>query len=327
MDILNFISWIKGKKVVTSVNPAKTLLPVALQDDRRDDDYLVGAITVQNFTNQIASTIPAGAQGPQGPQGVSGPVGPAGLNWQGAWSTTGTYVVDDAVGYNGASWFCINPVGPSVVDPQTDIANWALLAAQGAQGPQGPQGVQGPVGTSTPSFSIVPAGGTVTISAGQEIVVSVSVIPGGTFNNTTRPILNIKTAMQKFVSADVFKAKIYITNTTQVQGTTFNPISTIQIALADTATTGSAQRVIKIERDVYFSGGTAVFLNQSSPNIGYSDSAIGGNAGPAHDIGAFDNGMLTGTINWGLDTYFVVTAIPSTSSVTIGGRYLSVSRI
>ena len=49
MDILNFISWIKGKRVVTTVDPARTLLPVALKDGRRDDDYLTGAITVEDF--------------------------------------------------------------------------------------------------------------------------------------------------------------------------------------------------------------------------------------------------------------------------------------
>lgn len=96
----------------------------------------------------------AGATGPAGPQGVPGPVGPAGLNWQGTWSASGTYVVDDAVGYNGASYFCINPVGPSLTDPATDTANWALLAAQGATGPQGPQGatgLQGPTGPQGPA--------------------------------------------------------------------------------------------------------------------------------------------------------------------------------
>ena len=90
-----------------------------------------------------------GSQGPQGPQGVPGPVGPAGLNWQGSWSALNTYVVDDAVGYNGASWFCINNVGPSASTPDTDPTNWALLASQGATGPQGPQGIQGPSGTGT----------------------------------------------------------------------------------------------------------------------------------------------------------------------------------
>jgi hypothetical protein len=146
MDILNFISWIKGGRVVTSVNASQTLIPVGLKDGRRDDEYLAGAITAQNFITQVAGVIPQGAQGPMGPQGVAGPVGPAGLNWQGAWSALGTYVIDDAVGYNGASWFCIANVGPSATTPDIDPLNWALLASQGSPGPQGPQGVQGPQG-------------------------------------------------------------------------------------------------------------------------------------------------------------------------------------
>lgn len=146
MDILNFISWIRGRRVVTSADPATSLLPVALQDGNRDDSYLTAAISVQNFATQVSAVIPPGAQGPVGPQGVPGPVGPAGLNWQGAWSAAGTYVVDDAVGFGGASWFCINPVGPTATTPPADPTNWALLASQGATGPQGPQGIQGPQG-------------------------------------------------------------------------------------------------------------------------------------------------------------------------------------
>ena len=149
MDILNFISWIKGKRQVTSVNPSRSVLPVGLKDPKRDDDYIAGAISVEDFTAQVASVIPSGAQGPQGPQGIPGAVGPAGLNWQGAWSALGTYAVDDAVGYGGASWFCINPVGPSGTTPNLD-PNWALLAAQGATGPVGPQGPVGPSGSGLP---------------------------------------------------------------------------------------------------------------------------------------------------------------------------------
>ena len=57
MDILNFISWIKGKRQVTSVDPAKTLLPVGLKDPRRDDEYLAGAISVQDFVTQIGPSL------------------------------------------------------------------------------------------------------------------------------------------------------------------------------------------------------------------------------------------------------------------------------
>jgi hypothetical protein len=149
MDILNFISWIKGKRQVTTVDPAKTVIPLGIKDGRRDDDYLAVAMTVEDFTAQVASVIPSGAQGPQGPQGIPGAVGPAGLNWQGSWSALGTYVADDAVGYGGASWFCINPVGPSGTTPNLD-PNWALLASQGAIGPVGPQGPVGPSGSGLP---------------------------------------------------------------------------------------------------------------------------------------------------------------------------------
>jgi hypothetical protein len=53
MDILNFISWIRGGRQVTSVDPAKTLLPVGLKDGRRDDQYLAGAISVEDLAAQI----------------------------------------------------------------------------------------------------------------------------------------------------------------------------------------------------------------------------------------------------------------------------------
>lgn len=49
MDILNFISWIKGKGYATTADRKKTLVPLGLKDDRRDDQYLPGAMTMENF--------------------------------------------------------------------------------------------------------------------------------------------------------------------------------------------------------------------------------------------------------------------------------------
>lgn len=88
----------------------------------------------------------AGPQGPIGPQGPSGPAGPAGLEWRGAWSSSTAYIPDDAVGYNGASYFCIKTNTNSAPTELPTDANWALLASHGATGPQGPQGIQGPSG-------------------------------------------------------------------------------------------------------------------------------------------------------------------------------------
>jgi len=105
----------------------------------------------QPYTIQdIADTVGVGAQGPQGvqgPAGPPGPVGPAGLNWQGAWVSGTSYVADDAVGYDGASWFCILATSGTTA-PDVDTTHWALLASQGAIGPQGAQGPTGPQGAS-----------------------------------------------------------------------------------------------------------------------------------------------------------------------------------
>ena len=93
MDILNFISWVRGRRQVTTVDANRTLIPVGLKDGRRDDDYIAGAITVQDFVNQygtgpqgpIGPAGPQGVQGPIGAQGIPGPVGPAGPKHRAPW--------------------------------------------------------------------------------------------------------------------------------------------------------------------------------------------------------------------------------------------------
>ena len=97
------------------------------------------------------------------------------MNWQGAWSAGGTYVIDDAVGYGGASWFCIDPVGPSATNPASDPINWALLAAQGAQGLQGLTGLQGPTGATGPSGATNSLTTTGTGGAGGSGIVIISI--------------------------------------------------------------------------------------------------------------------------------------------------------
>jgi len=95
-----------------------------------------------------------GPQGVQGPLGPPGPVGPAGLEWQGQWVSGTSYIADDAVGYNGASYFCILATSGTTT-PNLATSNWALLASQGAIGPQG---VQGPTGSQGIQGATGPAG-------------------------------------------------------------------------------------------------------------------------------------------------------------------------
>lgn len=53
MDILNFISWIRGGRLVNTVDPKQSLLAVGVRDAKRDDGYLTNAITVENFATQV----------------------------------------------------------------------------------------------------------------------------------------------------------------------------------------------------------------------------------------------------------------------------------
>lgn len=57
MDILNFISWIKSGRLVPSVDPAKTLIPFAVKDSKRDDKYLAVTMTAEDFISQITTGV------------------------------------------------------------------------------------------------------------------------------------------------------------------------------------------------------------------------------------------------------------------------------
>jgi hypothetical protein len=135
--------------------------------------HLTKNFTVGSIVNLVASTIPAGAVGPQGPQGIQGvqgsigsqgiqgvqgntgpqgvpgPVGPAGLEWKGSWVSGDSYIEDDAVGYDGASYFCILATSGTIA-PDLDTTHWALLAAEGLQGPAGATGAIGATGPTGP---------------------------------------------------------------------------------------------------------------------------------------------------------------------------------
>lgn len=123
---------------------------------------------ISDIINLVTTAGPQGPVGPTGAQGVTGsagvagtagPVGLTGLNWQGTWASGTPYVADDAVGYGGASWFCILATSGTTT-PDIDTTHWALLAAQGAigatgaTGPQGPTGAQGTIGATGPTGGV-----------------------------------------------------------------------------------------------------------------------------------------------------------------------------
>ena len=109
-----------------------------------------GATGPQGPQGIAGATGPQGVQGVTGIQGSVGPIGPAGLNWQGTYSASGTYVLNDAVGFGGASYYNILPCSSCAGNPSSNTTNWALLANIGATGPQGPAGIQGIQGLTGP---------------------------------------------------------------------------------------------------------------------------------------------------------------------------------
>ena len=129
------------------------------------------SFAIQDIINLVppGAQGPAGATGPQGPSGDGGATGPegakgdmgevapAGLLWRGQWVSGDSYVINDTVGYNGASYFCILAIS-GILSPPSDPTHWALLAAQGATGPQGPIGATGAPGSLGPVGPVGPQG-------------------------------------------------------------------------------------------------------------------------------------------------------------------------
>ena len=160
---------------------------------RENEGISTNSFYISDLVTVISEQIPtiSGSPGPQGPpgttgspgiqgvpgeqgiQGLAGTVGPAGLEWQGTWASGTSYAADDAVAYDGASWFCILATS-GTTPPDTDTTHWALLAAQGAQGLQGIQGIQGIQG-----------------SAGAQGIQGIQGIPGATATQTLQQTVTL----------------------------------------------------------------------------------------------------------------------------------------
>jgi len=165
-------SYTKGDYVVSYDNLAITngvqdeskSIPKVTITNKATGEVVVSSIDYTNFRNSsdlpyasfnafsldIASIISGGVGasiGPTGPTGPQGPAGPAGLFWKGAWVSGTSYVANDAVGYNGASYFCILATSGTTT-PNLATTTWALLASQGAVGPTGPTGATGATGAT-----------------------------------------------------------------------------------------------------------------------------------------------------------------------------------
>jgi hypothetical protein len=130
-------------------------------DDENSQWNNVGTIQgPQGLTGPVGPTGPTGAAGTDGIDGIDGidgVTGPAGLGftYQGSWTDSVSYVINDVVEYNGSSYVAI--AANLNVLPDSVNAVWDILAEKGNPGPTGLTGVAGPTG---PTGSVGPAGPT-----------------------------------------------------------------------------------------------------------------------------------------------------------------------
>ena len=84
--------------------------------------------------------------------------------WRGAWNGTTSYVVNDAVSYDGSSWVALRTSTNAV---PLEGADWALLARKGDTGRQGDTGPKGDTGPAGPAGPPGPPGPTNVFVSGQ----------------------------------------------------------------------------------------------------------------------------------------------------------------
>ena len=111
----------------------------------------IGPTGANGAPGAIGPTGPAGTNGTNGTNGATGPTGAAGQGFQikGAWGPAGTYVIGDTVTVNGSSY--VNITGANNGSPDTDSADWTLLASAGATGATGANGTAGATGPTGPA--------------------------------------------------------------------------------------------------------------------------------------------------------------------------------
>ncbi len=127
-----------------------------------------GTNGTNGVTGATGSTGTRGVAGPTGPQGANGlngnngldgtagatgptgATGTQGLFWNGVWSMTATYNLNDAVTYNGSSYISVTNNNTGNTPPS--VGNWQLVAAMGAAGVTGATStVAGPTGGTGPT--------------------------------------------------------------------------------------------------------------------------------------------------------------------------------
>lgn len=91
------------------------------------NEGLKGDSGAQGPKGDVGEQGPKGEIGEQGPKGDVGEPGGKGIFWRGSWSEAESYLLDDAVSYNGGSYIAAMDVGVGIT-PDSDVY-WDVLVA------------------------------------------------------------------------------------------------------------------------------------------------------------------------------------------------------
>ena len=127
---------------------------------------------------------PAGPAGPQGPRGEAGAAGPTNITWQGVWSDTVDYSLNDAVYHDGFAWF--SAVDPNIGHEPDESSTFWYKVNLNVVGEEGPQGPAGPPGPGVDNFSELLDVNIVSVQNGDSIIYDSATqkwIPGAPASN------------------------------------------------------------------------------------------------------------------------------------------------
>ena len=160
--------------------------------------------------------------GDKGDKGDKGDVGPIGMTWRGAWDAGTDYAQDDAVAYQGSSYFATHD--PELGDlPTSDSGAWQAFAVQGSQGDKGDPGPANSLGIGTVTKLAPGSTPTATISGSSPSqTVSFGLVTGDTGSQgTPGELLPLQTSINASGNLDLSAygatpVRLYVTLTGNV---------------------------------------------------------------------------------------------------------------
>lgn len=109
------------------------MVPVLVR--RVGSNQLDGASAAE--VSAAGTLVTSSLQGMMGPNDYNYLYSLSNFVWRGVWNSIATYVVNNAVSYEGSSYICVSDRSPNVSPPNVDPGHWDVMAVSGVAVPNG----------------------------------------------------------------------------------------------------------------------------------------------------------------------------------------------